>query len=409
MTLVLVLLLAVPALALALLLLLPATVLAYQALGYLFGKERLAPAQHPGQTAAPPPRVAVLMPAHNEAAGIGAVIAALRPELGAGDRLLVVADNCTDDTALVAQQAGAEVTVRDDAERRGKGYALDWGVRALAADPPDVVVVIDADCVVEPGSLQRLAVACALSARPTQATYLMELPACPSLKHRIAAFAWMFKTHFRALGFHRAGLPCPLMGTGMAFPWQVFRHAPLASGNTVEDLQLGIDLALVGLAPQYCPQAVVRSWFAASDAATNTQRTRWEQGHLMTLARQLPRLVRAMVVQRRWQLGAIAWDLSVPPLSFLLLAQFAVLLANLLAWWLTGLALGLVLALVGSGLVATVVAVAWFALGRRVISARQLLGVPAYVLGKLPMYFQLLAGRQQREWVRTERDNGGKP
>ncbi len=407
MTLLATLLLAMPALVLALLLLLPATVLACQAIGYFFGAANKPPAPHTDSTASP--RVAVLMPAHNEAAGIGAVIAALRPELGARDRLLVVADNCTDDTALIAQQAGAEVAARNDAERRGKGYALAWGVSALAADPPDVVVIIDADCVLEPGSLQRLAAACALSARPTQATYLMDMPASPSLKHRIAAFAWMLKTHFRALGFYRLGLPCPLMGTGMAFTWPLIRSAPLASSNTVEDVQLGIDLALAGQAPQYCPQAVVRSWFAASDAASNTQRTRWEQGHLMTLATQWPRLVRAMFAQRRWQLGAIAWDLSVPPVSFLLLAQLVVLAANWLAWWLTGLALGLALALLGSGVVAAVVAAAWFALGRQVISLRQMLGVPAYVLGKLPMYYKLMAGRQQREWVRTERDDGGKP
>ncbi len=402
-----VLLIALPALALALLMFLPASVLACQAFGYFFGKDSPPPAPNPD--AAKSQRLAVLMPAHNEAAGIGAVIAALRPELGTHDRLLVVADNCTDDTALVAQQAGAEVTARNDAERSGKGYALDWGVRALAADPPDVVVIIDADCVLEPGSLQRLAAACALSARPTQARYLMDLPACPSLKHRIAAFAWMLKTHFRALGFHHLGLPCQLMGTGMALPGHLIRSVPLASGNTVEDVQLGIDLALAGRAPQYCPQAVVHSWFATSDAATNTQRARWEQGHLMTLATQLPRLVRAMVAQRRWQLGAIAWDLCVPPVSFLLLTQFAVLAANVLVWWLTGLALGLGLALLGTGVVAAAVAAAWFALGHRVISLRQLLGVPAYVLGKLPMYFKLLAGRRQREWVRTERDNGGKP
>src|SRR5205085_6347229 len=83
------------------------------------------------------PRVAVLMPAHNEAAGIAASLATVTPQLVAGDRLLVVADNCVDDTAAVAAAAGAEVVQRRDTTRRGKGYALGFGLRHLAPDPPE--------------------------------------------------------------------------------------------------------------------------------------------------------------------------------------------------------------------------------------------------------------------------------
>ena len=81
------------------------------------------------------PQVAVLVPAHDEASIIGATLASLVPQLQAGDRLLVVADNCSDDTARRAEEGGAEVIVRQDALRRGKGYALDFGMRHLAADP----------------------------------------------------------------------------------------------------------------------------------------------------------------------------------------------------------------------------------------------------------------------------------
>ena len=42
-------------------------------------------------------------------------------------------------------------------------------------------------------------------------------------------------------------------------------------------------------------------------------------------------------------------------------------------------------------------------MGRAVISPLQLLSVPLYVLGKLPMYLRLLFGRGQSDWVRTER------
>src|SRR5437879_5400266 len=65
-------------------------------------------------------RVAVLVPAHDESAGLLPTIADIKAQLHASDRLLVVADNCTDDTAAVAMAAGAEVIIRNDPDRMGK-------------------------------------------------------------------------------------------------------------------------------------------------------------------------------------------------------------------------------------------------------------------------------------------------
>jgi cellulose synthase/poly-beta-1,6-N-acetylglucosamine synthase-like glycosyltransferase len=67
------------------------------------------------------PRLAVLIPAHNETLVIAATLRAVAPQLIAGDRLVVVADNCADDTATLAAAGGAEVLERVDRERRGKG------------------------------------------------------------------------------------------------------------------------------------------------------------------------------------------------------------------------------------------------------------------------------------------------
>src|SRR5436189_487770 len=77
----------------------------------------------PGATARP--RCAVLMPAHDEETVITAAIRNVRDQLAPGDRFIVVADNCTDATAVVARAAGIEVAERTDPDRRGKGFALD--------------------------------------------------------------------------------------------------------------------------------------------------------------------------------------------------------------------------------------------------------------------------------------------
>src|SRR6185437_4749023 len=99
-------------------------------------------------------RIAVLIPAHNESAGLQPTLEDVKSQLGERDRLIVVADNCTDDTAEVAARLGAEVTVRHDLTKIGKGYALDWGLSFLTDDnPPYIVIIIDADCRLQAGAI----------------------------------------------------------------------------------------------------------------------------------------------------------------------------------------------------------------------------------------------------------------
>src|SRR5204863_2660341 len=145
----------------------------------------------------------------------------------------VVADNCADDTAMIAAAAGAAVLERVNPERRGKGYALDYGLRHLERNPPETVVVIDADCHIAPDAIDRLTRLCLQRGRPVQALYLMHAPPGASLKLKISEFAWLVRNKVRPLGYHRLGLPCQLMGTGMAFPWSVISDAALATADIV--------------------------------------------------------------------------------------------------------------------------------------------------------------------------------
>ena len=208
--------------------------------------------------------VAVLVPAHNESTGLLPTIEDIKAQLRDGDRLLVVADNCSDDTAAVAAAAGAEVAERSDFDKIGKGYALDWGLRYLSSDPREIIVIIDADCRLADGAIQKLVTTCAKIRRPVQALYLMYPPDGFTISCRVAQFAWRVKNWVRPLGLSALNLPCQLMGTGMAFPWDIIRSVDLATGRIVEDLKLGLDLALAGAPPMFLPSAVVTSEFPES-------------------------------------------------------------------------------------------------------------------------------------------------
>jgi cellulose synthase/poly-beta-1,6-N-acetylglucosamine synthase-like glycosyltransferase len=388
-------------LTITLVLMLPVLVLLVQVLA---GRRPGVPASPVDATRA---RVAVLMPAHNEAAGIATALATVLPQLRAGDRALVVADNCSDDTAAVAAACGAQVVVRTDAQRRGKGYALDHGMRQLAAAPPDVVLIVDADCRVEPGGVDRLVAECAASGRPVQALYLMRSPPGAGLKTRVAEFAWAVRNEARPLGCARLGWPCQLMGTGMAFPWALIANAPLASGHIVEDMQLGLDLAAAGAPPRFCHAARVTSVFPESAEGTVAQRTRWEHGHLSMIAsRGLPLLLRG-IVRGRPALIAMALDLCVPPLASLALMIGIATLGAALLFAAGGTPWPLALCALMLVFITLAIGVAWQRVARHIISLRELLSVPGYVLAKIPIYAKLFTARQM-EWVRTKRDGPGK-
>lgn len=363
----------------------------------------LGPDRRPGPSAAGPcPRFAVIMPAHDEAAIIARGIAAILPQLAETGRLLVVADNCSDETAQAASRAGAQVTIRRDATRRGKGHALAHGLRALAAAPPEVVIVVDADCVAMPGSLALLARHCAATGRPVQARYAMLAPPLPSPADKVSRLAWTIKTFVRPLGSAHLGWPCQLMGSGMALPFAPLGRFDLATGHLAEDQKLGAEFALAGLAPLFCPEAGIVSQLPGAEAGKRQQRTRWEHGHLAIIAEFLLPLARRAVARRSPHLLAFTLDLCTPPLT--LLAMLLLLLEGAgLAWFAaTGATAPLLAASATLACFAASITAAWRRFGRDVISWRELAAGPAYGLRKLPSYARFLI-RRRIDWVRTER------
>lgn len=345
------------------------------------------------------PPFALLMPAHDEAAGIGAALAVLRPHLRECDRLVVVADNCTDDTAAIARAAGAEVIERDDPARIGKGYALAAGRDRLALDPPPVVILLDADCGVGVGALTRLSLAAARFRAAVQGRYLLTPPEDASALVRVSCFAFLLKNLIRQRALARMGAPALLQGSGMAFPWPLFATAPLASGSLVEDAELGLSIALAGGDVRFEEGAAITSSAAAVDA-TRAQRRRWEHGMTAVTVAWLPRLILAGLAGRP-RLLALAADLAVPPLTMLALIAIAGIVCAVPAA-ISGTVAPLALLLSASLFAVGAMAPRWWRDGRALLPAADLMRLPAYLVWKLPVVAGLLRGRE-RTWRRTAR------
>jgi len=363
-------------------------------------KERGASVTAPGGV---PHRTAVLIPAHNEGAGILPTIRDVQAQLGPNDSILVVADNCTDDTAAIARAAGVEVTVRTDSARRGKGYALEFGVRHLAPDAPDVVVIMDADCRLGDNALRYLSDSVMANGRPAQSLYLMLAPENAPPGKGVNLFAWRVRNWIRPLGLKLFGLPTQLFGTGMAFPFSLLANRDLGNSRLAEDCALGIALASAGYPPLFVSEARVHSHFPVSQAGSASQRERWEKGHLENIFDLVPGAFVESLRGGKPALAAIALDMAVPPLSLLVLVTALCVILGGAALVLGASPAALVISLLSVVLVALGTVLAWRAVGRDVLPLRELLRLPLHVIRKFGFYQGIASGKASSSWIRTDR------
>lgn len=349
------------------------------------------------------PRIVVLTPAHDEEAGLAATLASLAGIDYPADRhdIVVIADNCADDTAGVACRAGVGVYERHEPLARGKGQALGWGLPRLLRDDPDLdaIVVVDADCQVSPNLLEAVAARMQSGARAVQVQYTADNPAeSPSAALRFAGFALM--NAVRPRGKRRLGLSCGLFGTGMAFSRSLLEDLPWRAGSLAEDAEYHLELVAAGERVEFVTEAWVRSPMPTSSATSEEQQLRWESGKWHLLRGPVPRILAAGVRHRdvgRIHAGA---EHAIPPLSLLAAASGPAAIVGLTLG--SRLTVRLVLANT-VGLVAFVLGgLALF--GAPASAYRALLGAPALAVRKASLYAAIVRGRGARSWVRTGRE-----
>jgi hypothetical protein len=212
----------------------------------------------------------------------------------------------------------------------------------------------------------------------------------------------MIKNLVRQRGLQRLAGRVHLTGTGMALPWTIFHGATLATTDIVEDLSLGLELADRGTAPMLVSTATVWSP-SASSSGTLVQRRRWEGGYLAVAMKTAPAALLRSLRRANLKDFCAALDLWVPPVALLVLLNGLALASAILCLLANGPAWPLVVQLAVAFIAALSVAAAWYFEGRQFASGRALVGLPFYVLWKLPMYAGLVRGGAPKEWLRTGR------
>jgi 1,2-diacylglycerol 3-beta-glucosyltransferase len=367
----------------------------------LLSGDKAAPAR-----VAPRLKFDIIVPAHNEEAGIARTVT----NLSAMDypvalrRILVVADNCSDSTADRAREAGATVLVRNDTEKRGKGFALAHAFEHSLKDGfADAVVVVDADTEVSPHLLHSFGLRLEAGAQAVQAHYGVLNPHA-SWRTRLMTIALALFHKVRSLGRERLGVSCGLRGNGMCFSRSAIREVPHDAFSIVEDLEYGIRLGRKGYRVHYAWEAEVLGEMVSSEKAARSQRRRWEGGRwAMTKQFGVPLLGEALR-KRDGVLLDLAMDLLVPPLSYVVLGAVAVTVAaGALSVWQGHVALSSYAAAFCVGSLGLYVLRGWWVSGMGARGLLDLMRAPFYVFWKV---WLMVAGPRDKkgEWVRTTRE-----
>jgi 1,2-diacylglycerol 3-beta-glucosyltransferase len=365
----------------------------------LFYRKR-APEQARGRS-----RLVVLIPAHNERDFIGRAVESLNRQSYPRElyEILVVADNCSDDTAAVATASGAEVLVRKEPDARGKGRALQWAIDRILArqSPPDAVVIVDADSVADPGFLAVLAERFEGGADAVQGESLLSDDGSAEQVLRAAAF--LLVNRARPSGRAVLHLPSGLSGNGMLFSRRLLTEHPWQAFSSTEDVEYSIQLRIAGIRPVFARGAIVKSAAPPPGRAAELQQLRWEGGKLHLGRTQIPRLVARAARDGRPDLLDAAFELAVPPLGYLAAGAGSVTLVGAGLAWLDGLALWAVgPAALALGAIPVYVLIGFAAAEAPASAYRSLARAPVFIVRKTLKAYRLLRFRAD-SWVRTER------
>lgn len=230
------------------------------------------------------PSVAVIVPARNEERLIGSLLESLLVQTWTADRILVVADNCTDRTAEIARSFGAEVieTVGNTAKKAG---ALNQGY-ALVKDA-DVLIQIDSDIAVDPAFVAEMVAGLYSDDRAGAVTARVGVQPCPGgspMRRLLWRLQRLEYYYYDTVKIENRGRVWCISGIGGAYRGDLLRRistgrpGPWSVDSIVEDYTLSVEIEEAGWLTGTAMNAFAWSDTMESAPALWAQRMRWNAG-----------------------------------------------------------------------------------------------------------------------------------
>ena len=239
-----------------------------------------------------------IIPAHNEEAVVGNLVESLKAQDYPKDKfdIYVIADNCTDDTAKVAKEAGAIVLKRFDETKKTKGYALNWFLQQKIAEDADydAFCVFDADNIVDKNFIKNMNKKLCQGEEVVQGYRDIKNPRDSWISSGYAIFYWMMH-RFYHLARYNLGLSALLNGTGFMVKFDLVKPNGWQTITLTEDIEFSLMNIIDGRRVGWSTDAIVYDEQPLTFSQSWSQRSRWTVGHLQCMKHYTGNLAKGVV------------------------------------------------------------------------------------------------------------------
>lgn len=231
-------------------------------------------------------RFMAIIPAHNEEKVVGNLIASLKRQNYPKELydIYVIADNCTDNTAKVAKEAGAIVYERFDEEHKTKGYALNWFLKQKIEEnaPYDAFCIFDADNIVDENFIKNMNKKLCQGEEVVQGYRDIKNPTDSWITAGYAIFYWTMN-RFYHLARYNLGLSPLINGTGFMVKFDIIKPTGWDTNTLTEDIEFSLKTIISGKKLGWATDAIVYDEQPVGFKQSWSQRSRWTVGHIQCL------------------------------------------------------------------------------------------------------------------------------
>ncbi|MFR8104282.1 MAG: glycosyltransferase family 2 protein [Clostridia bacterium] len=231
-------------------------------------------------------RFMAIIPAHNEAGVIANLIESLKKQDYPKELydIYVIADNCTDNTAKIARDAGAIVYERFDSTKKTKGYALNWFLQQKIEEdaPYDAFCIFDADNIVDVNFIKNMNKKLCQGEEVVQGYRDIKNPTDSWVASGYAIFYWMMN-RFYHLARYNLGLSPLINGTGFMVKFDVIKPDGWQTKTLTEDIEFSLKHIIKGKKLGWATDAIVYDEQPVGFKQSWTQRSRWTVGHIQCM------------------------------------------------------------------------------------------------------------------------------
>ena len=231
-------------------------------------------------------RFMAIIPAHNEEAVVANLVESLKEQNYPKDLydIYVIADNCTDDTARIAKEAGATVLKRFDESHKTKGYALNWFLKQKIEEDADydAFCVFDADNIVDKNFLKEMNKKLCQGEEIVQGYRDIKNATDSWITAGYAIFYWMMNKFYH-LARYNLGLSPLINGTGFMVKFDIVKPNGWQTVTLTEDIEFSLINISKGRKLGWATEAVVYDEQPVHFAQSWSQRERWSVGHLQCM------------------------------------------------------------------------------------------------------------------------------